>query len=265
VDLGFDGRVVVVTGATSGIGLATARRFLEEGAQVAFCARDAGRVGAVAAELTREFGDRVLGVAADILDAAAMEAFRDKVADRFGRTDVFVHNAGASLMAPFDATGDPAWTAELELKFFGFIRPTRAFRSLLAASNIANMVYVSSLLARQPEPRLAATSAARAGVLNLVKTLSVELIKEHIRLNTLLLGVIDSGQWERRYRERIERGETLTRERYREELAEERGIPLGRVGTPEEVAAAIAFLASPLSGFTTGAVLEISGGFSKFV
>ena len=265
MDLGLAGRVAVVTGATSGIGLATARRFLEEGAQVAFCARDASRVGEIAAALTDEFGDRVLGVAADILDAAAMEGFRDRVAERFGRADVFVHNAGASLMAPFDATDDTAWSAELELKFFGFIRPTRAFRTLLSASDIASMVYVSSLLARQPEPRLAATSAARAGVLNLVKNLSLELIKQRIRINTLLLGVIDSGQWERRYRARVEGGEQITRERYREELAEERGIPLGRVGTADEVSAAIAFLASPLSGFTTGAVLEISGGFSKFV
>lgn len=265
MDLGLAGRVAVVTGATSGIGLATARRFLEEGTELAFCARNAERVAAVAAELTQAYGDRVLGVPADILDVAAMDAFRDRVAERFGRVDVFVHNAGQSLLKPFDETDDTTWTAELELKFFGFIRPTRAFRALLAASDIGNLVYVSSLLARQPEARLAATSAARAGVLNLVKTLSLELIKQHIRLNTLLLGVIDSGQWDRRYRERVERGERISRETYREELAQERGIPLGRVGTPEEVSAAIAFLASPLSGFTTGAVLEISGGYSKFV
>lgn len=265
MDLGLTGRVAVVTGATSGIGLATARRFLGEGAAVAFCARDGGRVDEVAESLRREFGDRVLGVAANIVDAAAIDAFRDRVASRFGRVDVLVHNAGASLMAPFDATDDAAWEAELELKYFGFIRPTRAFTALLAASQTGNIVYISSLLARQPETRLAATSAARAGTLNLVKTLSFDLAAKGVRLNTLLLGVIDSGQWERRYRERVARGESLTRERYREELAAERGIPLGRVGTPEEVAAAIAFLASPLSAFTTGAVLEISGGFSKFV
>jgi NAD(P)-dependent dehydrogenase (short-subunit alcohol dehydrogenase family) len=265
MELGLAERVAVVTGATSGIGLAAARRFLAEGAAVAFCARDAARVDDVAASLRREFGDRVLGVAANIVDAAAIDAFRDRVAERFGRADVLVHNAGASLMAPFDATDDAKWEAELELKFFGFIRPTRAFTPLLTASDAGSVVYVSSLLARQPETRLAATSAARAGTLNLVKTLSFELAAKGVRLNTVLLGVIDSGQWERRYHERVGRGETLTRERYREELAAERGIPLGRIGTPEEVAAAIAFLACPLSAFTTGAVLEISGGFSKFV
>lgn len=265
MDLGLAGRVAVVTGATSGIGLATARRFLDEGAAVAFCARDAGRVDDVATNLRADYGERVLGAPANIVDAEAIGAFRDRVAERFGRVDVLVHNAGASLMAPFDATDDAAWTAELELKFFGFIRPTRAFTPLLAASDMGNIVYVSSLLARQPETRLAATSAARGGALNLVKTLSFDLAGQGIRLNTLLLGVIDSGQWERRYGERVARGETLTRERYREELAAERAIPLRRVGTPEEVAAAIAFLASPLSAFTTGAVLEISGGFSKFI
>ncbi len=265
MDLGLAGRVAVVTGATSGIGLATARRFLDEGASVAFCARNRERVDEVAAALRLEFGDRVLGVAANIVDRDGIEAFRDRVAERFGQADVLVHNAGASLMAPFEATDDAAWEGELQLKFFGFIRPTRAFTPLLEASGAGSIVYVSSLLARQPETRLAATSAARAGALNLVKTLSFELAAKRVRINTLLLGVIDSGQWERRYLERQERGDTVTRERYREELAAERGIPLGRVGTPDEVAAAIAFLASPLSAFTTGAVLEISGGFSKFV
>jgi NAD(P)-dependent dehydrogenase (short-subunit alcohol dehydrogenase family) len=215
--------------------------------------------------LIADFGPRVLGVAADVIDTVKMDAFRVAVMDRFETVDVLVLNAGTSLMSPFDATDDEMWTSELSLKFFGFLRPFKAFRPCLQASDAAAVVYVSSLLARQPEPRLVATGAARAGVLNLAKILSLELCNEGIRLNTLLLGVIDSGQWERRYRARVEKGEELSRERYRQELAEERAIPLGRVGTPEEVAAAIAFLASPLSGFTTGAVLEMSGGYGKFV
>jgi NAD(P)-dependent dehydrogenase (short-subunit alcohol dehydrogenase family) len=126
------------------------------------------------------------------------------------------------------------------------------------------MVYVSSLLAKQPERRLIATSAARGGALNLAKSMSFEFAPA-IRVNSILLGVIDTGQWEARFAARRAEGEAIDHDSYIAELAQERGIPLGRIGRPEEVAAAIAFLASPLCGFMTGSVIEISGGFSHYV
>jgi NAD(P)-dependent dehydrogenase (short-subunit alcohol dehydrogenase family) len=264
VNLELAGRTAVLTGGTSGIGLSAVRRLLDEGASVAFCARDRARVEAVTAELARTAGDRVLGIAGDVLDAAAMDAFRAQVEARFGAADVLVHNAGRSRMAPFDATSDADWTEEFELKFFGLLRPTRAFLPLLRKSGAASMVYVSSLLAKQPETRLIATSAARAGALNLAKTMAREFAPV-IRVNSILLGVIDTGQWEARFAARRAAGDPIERDAYIAELASERGIPLGRIGRPEEVAAAIAFLASPLCGFMTGAVIEISGGFSPNV
>jgi NAD(P)-dependent dehydrogenase (short-subunit alcohol dehydrogenase family) len=264
MNLELSGRVAVVTGGTSGIGLATVRRLLDEGASVAFCARDGARVAAVTAELAQFAGERVFGAVADILDGPQLDAFRDAVGARFKRVDIVVHNAGKSRMASLDAMDDAAWTEELELKFFGLLRPTQAFLPLLRASDAASMVYISSLLAKQPEGKLVATSAARAGALNLAKTLSFDFAPA-IRVNSILLGVIDTGQWEKRYNERLAAGETLERAAYIAELAKERGIPLGRIGRPEEVAAAIAFLASPLCGFMTGAVIEISGGFSRYV
>jgi NAD(P)-dependent dehydrogenase (short-subunit alcohol dehydrogenase family) len=264
MDLDLAGRVAVVTGGTSGIGLATVERLLDEGASVAFCARDAANVAAVAARFEARAPGRVLGVAADVLDDAALETFRAAVAARFARVDVLVHNAGRSRMATLAEVDDADWIDELELKFFSLLRPTRAFVPLLRDSEIANMVYVSSLLAKQPELRLVTTSAARAGALNLAKSLSFEFAPQ-IRVNTILLGVIDTGQWEKRLVARHAAGDTITRADYHRELARERGVPLERIGRPEEVAAAIAFLASPLSGFTTGTVVEISGGSSRYV
>ena len=257
-------RVAVVTGGTSGIGLCTVKRLLAEGASVAFCARNAEQVAAVEAELAAHAGARVFGQVADVLDAAAVDAFAAAVEARFHRVDVLVHNAGKSRMSGFHSTSDADWSEELELKFFGLLRPTRAFLPLLRASDAASMVYVSSLLAKQPEGKLIATSAARAGALNLVKSMSLDLAPA-VRVNSILLGVIDTGQWERRYAERIAGGDSIDRDVWIAEIAEERGIPLGRVGKPDEVAAAIAFLASPLCGFMTGAVIEISGGFSRYV
>jgi NAD(P)-dependent dehydrogenase (short-subunit alcohol dehydrogenase family) len=265
VNLELTERVAVITGGTSGIGLCTLKRLLDEGASVAFCARDAQRVAAVEAEFASEHGARVFGQVADVLDVDAMAALAAAVEARFGRVDVLVHNAGKSRMSGFDATTDGDWSEELELKFFGLLRPTRAFLPLLRASDAASMVYISSLLAKQPEGKLIATSAARAGALNLVKSMSHDLAPA-IRINSILLGVIDTGQWERRYAERLASGGgPIDRDAYNAELAKERGIPMGRIGKPEEVAAAIAFLASPLCGFMTGAVIEISGGFSRYV
>ncbi len=264
MNLELAGRVAVVTGGTSGIGLAAVRRFLAEGASVAFCARDGARVDAVAAECAKTAAGRVFGGVADILDTAALDAFRADVERRFGGVDVLVHNAGRSRMASLDQLSDDDWTEEFELKFFGLLRPTRAFLPLLRKSEAASMVYVSSLLSKQPETRLASTSAARGGALNLAKTMSFEYAPA-IRVNSILLGVIDTGQWEARLAARRAAGETIERDAYIAELAAERGIPLGRIGHPDEVAAAIAFLASPLCGFMTGAVIEISGGFSRYV
>jgi NAD(P)-dependent dehydrogenase (short-subunit alcohol dehydrogenase family) len=264
VNLELAGRVAVVTGGTSGIGLSTVRRLLDEGAAVAFCARDRARVDRVADELAQTAGERVLGFTADVLDAAAMEAFRAAVEARFGRTDVLVHNAGRSRLGAFADVDDEAWTEELELKFFGLLRPTRAFLPLLRKSDAASMVYVSSLLAKQPETYIVSTGAARAGTLNLAKAMSVEFAPA-IRVNSILLGVVDTGQWDKRFAERRASGDTIEREAYIAELARERGIPLGRIGRPEEVSAAIAFLASPVCGYMTGTVIELAGGISRYV
>jgi len=264
VDLLLGGRTAVVTGGTSGIGRAAVDRLLAEGASVAFCARDGARVAAVAEELSQAHPERVFGAAGDVLDERAMHDFAAQTAARFGGADVVVHNAGKSRMAPLAALSDDDWSEELALKFFGLLRPTRAFLPLLRASSAPSMVYVSSLLAKQPETRLVSTSAARAGALNLAKSMSQEFAPQ-IRVNTILLGVIDTGQWARRYEERVSASGPIARDAYLVELARERAIPLERIGRADEVAAAIAFLASPLSGFTTGAVLEISGGYSRYV
>lgn len=261
MDLQLNGRVAVITGGTSGIGLAASRLLLDEGASVAFCARTPMHVISIETELKGTYGgDRVLGRAADVVDAGAVDRFRDAVQHQFEKTDILVLSAGEARLATFSATDDAAWREELDLKYFGFIHPVRAFEAMLRASDAPSIISVSSILAKEPDPKLAATAAARAGTVNLARSLSREWAGAGIRVNSLLLGVIDGGQWERRYNARVAKGEKLERDAYYKELAATRGIAMGRVGRAEEVAAAIAFLASPRSGFTTGAMLEIAGG-----
>lgn len=263
MDLRLAERVVLVTGGSSGIGLALVRLLLEEGARVISCARRAEALERSAQDMSAAgFGpDRLLAQPCDVLDSAGLGRLAALASERFGRMDVLVANAGQGRVSTFAGTSDADWEAELSLKFFSVIRPVRAFLPLLRESDAASVVVVNSLLARQPEPHMVCTSAARAGVQNLVKSLSVELAPR-IRVNSILLGVVNSGQWEQRYREQASPGQSL--QEWLTEQARSREIPLGRMGRPEEAAAAIAFLASPVSGYTTGATIEVSGGVARF-
>ena len=262
MDLGLKDRRVVVTGGSSGIGLATVRLMLEDGARVAFCGRDPARLEAALSPLRSVFGDAVSGHACDVLDEAQVAGFRDAVAAKFGGLDILINNAGQGRVSTFSDTDDQAWRDEFELKYFSVIRPTRAFLPALRESAAASVVVVNSLLARQPEPHMVCTASLRAGVQNLAKSMSVEFAPDGIRVNAILLGLVDSGQWQRRYEAQAADGQS--REDWFAALAKEKNIPLGRLGVPEEAAAAVAFLASPAASYITGAALEVAGGVSRF-
>lgn len=260
MDLGYTDKAAVVTGGSSGIGLATARRLLQEGAKVAICARGAERLETVRTELASEFGaEKVLALAISVLDEAAVLDFADHVRQRFGRCDLLVNNAGQGRVSTFADTTNEDWRDEYELKLFSQIFPVRAFLPMLRESRGA-IVAVNSLLARQPEPHMVCTSSARAGVQNLLKSLSVELAPE-IRVNSILLGLVDSGQWQRRFEARSDK--SVSHDQWYAELAARKGIPLGRLGMAEEAANSIAFLGSRAASYITGAQLDVSGGLNR--
>jgi NAD(P)-dependent dehydrogenase (short-subunit alcohol dehydrogenase family) len=263
MDLGLQDKVAVITGGTSGIGLATARLFLAEGAAVAICGREEARLAAAKASLLGNAAEkRLLAMPCDVLDKDAVGRLAAAVEQWSGRCDILVNNAGQARMSTFADTTDEAWHEELELKFFSQIYPVRAFKPLLDKSSTAAILTVNSLLAYQPEPYMVATSAARAGAQSLVKSLAREFAPR-IRVNSVMLGLIDSGQWERRFVARQD--PTQTRADWYADVARTRHIPLERLGEPDEVARAIAFLCSPAAGFITGAQLEISGGTSRHI
>jgi NAD(P)-dependent dehydrogenase (short-subunit alcohol dehydrogenase family) len=264
MDLRLNGRVIVVTGASSGVGLAVARYLVAEGAHVVACARDLDRLHRATDVLTghRDGFGRIRPVACDVTDRDQVDAMLADAVAQFGGVDGVVCNAGRSLMARLDDTADDQVRTEFELKVFGAWNVIRAAHPSLATSDAASVVVVNAVLARQPEARLAATSAARAALLNLTHTLSVELGAEGIRVNSVALGLIDTGQWRRRFEESHT---ALPYDRWTADLAADRGVSLGRLGAADEVAFPIVALLSPLSGFCTGAVLDVDGGAHRYI
>nr|WP_281496070.1 SDR family oxidoreductase [Marivita sp. S6314] len=260
--MGLENKTVVVTGGSSGIGLATVRACLEDGANVALCARGADRLQEVHKTLADAYGEaRVFASAFSVLDKDAVDAFAIDVAERFGGCDALVTNAGQGRVSTFADTSDADWREELELKFFSQLHPIRAFEAMLRKSDSGAIAAVNSLLAYQPEPHMVCTSAARAGVQNLLKSLATELAPD-IRVNSILLGLVDSNQWQKRFEARDDQEQS--RDDWYAALARKKNIPLGRLGRAEEAARALVFLASPAASYITGARLEISGGVSRF-
>ncbi|MGO1166980.1 MAG: SDR family oxidoreductase [Janibacter sp.] len=262
MDLQLTDRTVLVTGASSGVGLAVTDLLLQEGARVVAVARDRERLDEAASGL-RADPSRLLVASADVTNRAEVEAAVAAGVAHFGSLDAVVCNAGRSLMAPLTETTDEQVRDELELKVFGAWNVIRAARTHLATSPVGAVVNTNAILAKQPEAKLAVTSAARAALLNLSRTLGEELAPEGIRVNSVNLGLIDTGQWRRRYETYRSEGGEQDYDAWSAALAADRGISLGRFGRAEEVAFAIVSLLSPRASYITGAHVDVGGGVTR--
>jgi NAD(P)-dependent dehydrogenase (short-subunit alcohol dehydrogenase family) len=254
VDLELAGKAFVVTGGTDGLGAALADRLVAEGAGVAVCGRDEARLAATAARLHEAGGD-VLAVRADVTSAADIERLVSATASHFGRIDGAVNNAGQASGGPIEAVSDEVWQADLDLKVMAAVRLSRLVLPHLRAAGGGAIVNVLNVGAKAPGARSLPTTASRAAGLAITKALSKELGPEGIRVNAVLVGVVESGQWRRR----AEVSGQDIGEVHRQMAA---GIPLGRIGRADEFGDLVAYLLSARASYVTGSAINLDGGSS---
>ncbi|MBI3637231.1 MAG: SDR family oxidoreductase, partial [Candidatus Rokubacteria bacterium] len=178
--------------------------------------------------------------------------FVGAVTGRFGGVDILVNNAGTSAAAGFDAVDDAKWQEDWNLKVMAAIRFCRLVVPMMKARGGGAIVNVTTIGGKAPNARSLPTSVTRAAGINLTKSMATEYAPAGIRVNTICLGIVKSGQWERRM--------TGDPEEFYKKAAEQRKIPLGRVGEAEEFADLCAFLVSERAKFITGTAINFDGG-----
>src|SRR6266581_3875447 len=254
MDLGLAGRVALVCGSTKGLGRAVAKALAQEGARVVVNGRHPESVERVSVELSAETGQAVTPAVADVGVPAQAEGVVERVHHELGRLDVLFCNASGPPAAPFSQQTGEAFHEAVALNLLSAVHLARAAVPIMRKRQWGRVICLASVAAKQPLPGLILSTTARAGVLGFAKALADEVAPAGITVNVVCPGFIAT-----------ERVEELTRtkpEMMKQMLAQ---IPVGRIGSPSELAAAVTFLASDPASYITGAVLQVDGGFTRSI
>jgi len=242
----LDDKTAIVTGAGRGIGKEIALQFAKAGANVVIAEIDRETCEDVRREI-EGLGRRSLSIITDVTDRKQIAKLVEATINEFGRIDILVNNVGTvNKFCPVVLLDDNEWDRVIKVCLTSNFLTSKTIASEMIKQGKGNIINIASAAGTRPVPGLSAYAAAKAGVINFTKTLSIELARYHIRVNCINPGQIEAGQGALRgaAQERVERA----------------GIPLGRVGQPEDVAFAAIYLASDASDYITGACIEVKGG-----
>ncbi|WP_445503264.1 SDR family NAD(P)-dependent oxidoreductase [Microvirga sp. G4-2] len=253
--INLTGRTAIVTGGSEGLGKAIAARFARSGANVAVLARREAVLAETVRDIRRDAAGRVVGHACDVTDKDRVDEVVAAVLAEFGAVDILVNNAGSSNRSPFEELTRDGMIADMDLKLFAAVNLAQKVVPGMKERRWGRIINVVSANGKAPKAASAPTTLSRAAGITLTKVMSQELAPWNILVNALCVGVIKSGQWERRHRRDAP---DIPFEKYLEPHA--RPVPLGRFGEPEEFANVACFLASDAASYVTGTAINVDGG-----
>jgi NAD(P)-dependent dehydrogenase (short-subunit alcohol dehydrogenase family) len=260
IEMRMDGRCALITGGSKGIGFAAATNFMRAGASVAIVARRPDVLEEARHALTREGTGKVVAIAADVSKADDCARAFASAEEELGRVDVLLNNAGTHSNGPFEAATDAIWQQDFDLKLFSAIRLARAALPGMKARKWGRIVNVLNSGAKWQRHGSAPTSVTRAAGMALTKVLSNEGAAHNVLVNAVLVGLIQTDQWVRGHAQE-NKGRTL--DEYLAEMAAR--VPMGRIGTAEEFANMVLFLASDAGSYVTGTAINVDGGMCPVV
>ena len=260
MDLHLKDKRALVTGASRGLGYATALALAHEGCRVAVNSRDETRVKAAAETIEKETGAQVIGIAGDVTDPTVPAQLVEEAVRTLGGIDILITNAGGPPSGMFESFDEAAWQKAIDLSFLSHVRLIKSALPHLKQSRSASVLTVTSYSVKQPIPNLVLSNSIRAATVGLTKTLALELGPAGIRFNSILPAWTDTERVIDLMTARSKQNGTTVQE----EIAKQsKDSPLGRMGTPEEFANAAVFLVSPAASYITGVMLTVDGGMYK--
>ncbi len=262
MDLGLKGKVALVAGGSQGLGKAVSLEMCREGAKVAICALDDPELPKAVEELRTATGAEVIGVPADVSDAEQARNFVRKGIEHFGTVDVLVNNAGGPPSKTFLEIDDDMWLQGVNLNLMSTIVMTREAVPAMMEKGWGRVINMTSISVKQPIDGLILSNTVRAGVVGLAKSLSNELATHNITVNNVCPGYTMTDRVRSLAEAVAQKEGTTSREIIKRW---ESSIPMKRLGTVEEFAALVTFLASEKAGYITGASIQIDGGWYKGV
>jgi 3-oxoacyl-[acyl-carrier protein] reductase len=260
MDLKIKDRVALVAGASRGLGYATARLLLQEGARVVINSRNPEKLAKASDALKSETGGDLITLAGDMGDPGVPDFLVNQTINHFGKLDLLVTNTGGPPVGTFESFDDTAWEKAFDLVFLSHVRLIRAALPHLRKSDAASVLTVTSLTVKQPMPGLILSNSLRLGTVGLTKTLALELGKDGIRVNSILPGWTVTERVTDLLNIRAINNKSTIEEEARLQSAES---PLGRMADPAEFARVAVFLLSPAASYLTGVMLPVDGGMYR--